>query len=185
MIAKEGKISQISQEPPEKVDLGGATVTKHVPVSQLPQEVATLIFANINNFLRNKFKLIEDPRESPERAQPTMRSTIIDPESKSYLNRLAVSPSNRDEEDVWTEFEKEFEDFSDRELRVRGSTLEFGNSGLYLPVELSGSGDQALMILLRQFLDQRPFYGIEEPETRLHVEYQKKALSLLKRSFQE
>ena len=183
-VAQDGKLNQLPQieTSAEVINSGVKDAQKQSQQKTIPvqQDIATLIFNNINNLLKNKFKLIRSPRESPERAQSTMRSTIIDPESKSYLNRLAVSPANREEEDVWTEFEQEFEEFSNGDLRVRGSIMEFGNNGLYLPVELSGSGDQALMILLRQFLDQRPFYGIEEPETRLHVEYQRKLFRFLK-----
>jgi predicted ATP-dependent endonuclease of OLD family len=36
------------------------------------------------------------------------------------------------------------------------------------------------MILMRHFLEEMPFYGIEEPETRLHHEYQRKLFRYLK-----
>ena len=156
--------------------------SKDEPINekQLSPDISNAIFANIHNIIKNKFKLIKSSRESPERPAVTVRSTIIDPESKSYLNRLVVSPSNREEEDVWTDFETQFNNFSGRQLRVRGSIFEFRAGSLSLPIELSGSGDQALMILMRHFLDQKPFYGIEEPETRLHIDYQRKLFQYLK-----
>jgi AAA15 family ATPase/GTPase len=150
---------------------------KEKPISP---DISNAIFANIHNSIKNKFKLIKSSRESPELPAATVHSTIIDPESKSYLNRLAVSPSNREEEDLWTEFETQFNNFSGRQLRVRGSIFEFRTGSLSLPIELSGSGNQALMILIRHFLDQKTFYGIEEPETRLHTDYQRKLFKYLK-----
>lgn len=146
----------------------------------VPAEIATMIFTNIHNMLKNRFKLIRSPRESPERAATTTRPTIIDPESKAYLNKLAVTPADRDEEDIWTGLENDFLNFSGRGLRVRGSVLEFRVGNLFLPIELSGSGDQALMILMRHFLEEMPFYGIEEPETRLHHDYQRRLFGYLK-----
>jgi hypothetical protein len=52
----------------------------------------------------------------------------------------------------------------------------FRTGDLVLPIELSGSGDQALMVLMRQFLDEKPFYGIEEPETRFIMIFNEKFL---------
>jgi predicted ATP-dependent endonuclease of OLD family len=157
-----------------------APTVESVVEKALSPDISNMIFANIHSYLKNKFKLIRSPRESPERPAATIRPTIIDPESKSYLNRLAVSPSNREEEDVWADFETQFDEFSGRQLRVRGNIFEFRSGSLSLPIELSGSGDQALMILMRHFLDQKPFYGIEEPETRLHMDYQRKLFRYLK-----
>jgi len=182
---KNGKIIQTSNfgEAPTvdalKEPLKGPT--KNTAMEKpLSPEISNLIFTNIHNILKNQFKLIRSPRESPERPPTTVRPTIVDPESKSYLNRLAVSPSSRDEEDIWTEFEDLFSAFSGRELRVRGSVIEFRVGSLSLPIELSGSGDQALMILMRHLLDSKPFYAIEEPETRLHQDYQRKLFKHLK-----
>jgi len=181
---REGKIYEttVSAEKPDVspeasvIDSKGESI-KEKPISP---DISNVIFANIHNTIKNKFKLIKSSRESPERPAVSARSTIIDPESKSYLYRLAVTPSSREEEDVWTDFETQFNYFSGRQLRVRGSIFEFKAGSLSLPIELSGSGDQALMILMRHFLDQKPFYGIEEPETRLHTDYQRKLFQCLK-----
>lgn len=159
---------------------GEQTPKKEILEEVVPAETATMIFTNIHNLLKNRFKLIRSPRESPERPAATTRPTIIDPESKAQLNKLAINPANRDEEDIWSSYENDFLNFSGRELRVRGSVLEFRVGNLYLPIELSGSGDQALMILMRHFLEEMPFYGIEEPETRLHHDYQRKLFRHLK-----
>lgn len=164
---------------PEKDGEKQLTETK-MAEETVPAETATMIFTNIHNLLKNRFKLIRSPRESPERPAATTRPTIIDPESKAHLNKLAINPANRDEEDIWASYENDFLSFSGRELRVRGSVLEFRVGNLYLPIELSGSGDQALMILMRHFLEEMPFIGIEEPETRLHHDYQRRLFRYLK-----
>jgi predicted ATP-dependent endonuclease of OLD family len=182
---KDGKISRrlTPEKKPEKdvAEKSGEQSQEGIILeAALPAEIANMIFTNIHNMLKNRFKLIRSPRESPERVTTTTRPTIIDPESKAYLNRLAITPANRDEEDIWTGLENDFLSFSNRGLRVRGSVLEFRVGNLFLPIELSGSGDQALMILMRHFLEEMPFYGIEEPETRLHHEYQRKLFRYLK-----
>ena len=148
--------------------------------AQVPPEIANPIVVNINNMLKNSFKLIRSPRESAERPAPTIRPTIIDPESRSYLTNLAINPKDRDEEIVWIDFQDRFSKASNRALQSRGSNLMFRIGDLFLPIELSGSGDQALMILMRQFLDKKHFYGIEEPETRFHHDFQRKVLSYLR-----
>jgi hypothetical protein len=185
-IIRDGKLFSLVEEieiapekaGPEKTEERRAEskITEEI----VPAETATMIFTNIHNLLKNRFKLIRSPRESPERPAAITRPTIIDPESKAHLNKLAINPANRDEEDIWASFENDFLRFSGRELRVRGSVLEFRVGNLYLPIELSGSGDQALMILMRHFLEEMPFYGIEEPETRLHHDYQRRLFGYLK-----
>jgi predicted ATP-dependent endonuclease of OLD family len=180
---REGKIyetTEATEKPDVALEASVDSKNKSIKEKSISPDVSNAIFENIHNNIKNKFKFIKSSRESPERQAVTIRSTIIDPESKSYLNRLAVSPSSREEEDVWTDFETQFNNFSGRQLRVRGSIFEFRTGSLSLPIELSGSGDQALMILMRHFLDQKPFYGIEEPETRLHVDYQRKLFKYLK-----
>jgi len=149
--------------------------------TQIPPEIANQILVNINNMLKNSFRLIRSPRESAERPAPTIRPSIIDPESKSYFTNLATNPKTRDEETVWTDFEEQFGRMSQKTLVGRGVNLMFRVGDLFLPIELSGSGDQALMILMRQFLDKKPFYGIEEPETRFHHDYQRKAFRYLRK----
>ena len=180
---REGKIYETTEsaEKPYFVLEASGISSKDDSIKEKPisPDISNAIFANIHNSIKNKFKLIKSSRESPERSAVVVRSTIIEPESESYLNRLAVSPSSREEEDVWTDFETQFNNFSGRQLRVRGSIFEFRAGGLSLPIELSGSGDQALIILLRHLLDQKLFYGIEEPETRLHIDYQKKLFQYL------
>jgi len=153
----------------------------------IPPETTNQILVNINNILKNSFKLIRSPRESAERpAAPAIRPTIIDPESRSYLTNLAINPQNRDEEIVWVKFQDQFFKASSRTLQSRGPNLMFIIGDLYLPIELSGSGDQALMILMRKFLDKGPyFYGIEEPETRFHHDYQRKVFSYLRKISKE
>jgi hypothetical protein len=151
----------------------------------IPPETANLILVNINNLLKNSFKLIRSPRESAERPTPTIRPTIVDPESKSYLTNLASNPKDRDEELVWIDFQDEFSIASNKTLQSRGANLMFRIGDLFLPIELGGSGDQALMILMRQLLDKKPFYGIEEPETRFHHDFQRKVFSYLRKISQE
>lgn len=151
----------------------------------IPPEIANSILANINSMLKNSFKLIRSPRESAERPSPTIRPTIIDPESRSYLTNLATNPKDRDEEIVWIDFQDQFFKASNRTLQSRGPSLMFRTGDLFLPVELGGSGDQALIILMRQFLDKKPFYGIEEPETRFHHDFQRKVFSYLRKVSKE
>jgi len=170
---KEGKIWQLLAEGVEEKR------------RQVPPEIANLILVNINNMLKNSFKLIRSPRESAERPPPTIRPTIIDPESKSYLTRLATNPKDRDEEIIWIDFQSQFSKITNRSLESRGPNLIFRIDDLLLPIELGGSGDQALMILMRQFLDEKNFYGIEEPETRFHHDYQRKVFSYLRKISQK
>jgi len=181
-----------------EANLGGVLEIKEGKVWYLPKEakepqekkpiapeIANLILGNINNMLKNSFKLIRSPRESPERPTPTVRPTIVDPESRSYLTNLANNPKDRDEELVWIDFQDEFSRASKRTLQSRGSSLMFRTGDLFLPIELGGSGDQALMILMRQLLDKKPFFGIEEPETRFHHDFQRKVFTYLRKMSQE
>jgi AAA15 family ATPase/GTPase len=173
---KEGKVSYIPKESEAK------ELQKKRPITP---EIANLILVNINTVLKNSFKLIRSPRESAERPVPTIRPTIVDPESRSYLTNLASNPKDRDEELVWIEFQDEFLIASNKTLQSRGANLMFRIGDLFLPIELGGSGDQALMILMRQLLDKKPFYGIEEPETRFHHDFQRKVFSYLTKISQE
>jgi len=175
---KEGKVWYLLEKGKELIE----EVEKTTPI---PPETANQILVNINNLLKNSFKLIRSPRESAERPAPTIRPTIIDPESRSYLTNLAINPKDRDEEIVWINFQDQFSEASSRTLQSRGSNLMLRINDLFLPIELGGSGDQALMILMRQFLDKKPFYGIEEPETRFHHDYQRKVFSYLRKISKE
>ena len=149
-------------------------------IEMLKPEVINMILINMNNILKNSFKLIRSPRESPERKPPTVRPSIIDPESMSILTNLANNPKDREEEVRWTEFEERYKNFSGKDMRTRANQLVFRIGNLALPIELSGSGDQAIMILMRHFLEKSAFYGIEEPETRLHHGYQRNLFTYLK-----
>jgi len=178
---KEGKAWFLGVKEPEETR---ATIPPELK-RQIPPETANQILVNINNLLKNSFKLIRSPRESAERPAPTIRPSIIDPESKSYLTSLATSPKTREEETIWFDFEEQFGRMSQKTLQGRGVNLMFRIGDLFLPIELGGSGDQALMILMRQFLDEKPFYGIEEPETRFHHDYQRKVFSYLRKISKE
>jgi len=142
-------------------------------------ELPNLLFAKFHALLKNQFRLIRGPRESPERPDPMSRGTVIDPETRSRLISLANS-SIRDEEDLWINLDETYQQFSGRPLRVRGQLLEFIRGNLLLPIEAAGSGDQALLILLRSVIDGIPLIGIEEPETRLHHDYQRRLFEYLK-----
>lgn len=142
-------------------------------------ELSNLVFTKLHALLKNQFKLIRGPRESPERPAPTSRPTIIDPETRSRLLSLANSVI-RDEEDLWAQLDVEFQAFCGRPLHVRGQSLEFKSGNLILPIDSSGSGDQALLIILRQFLDAPALVAVEEPETRLHHDYQRRFFEYLR-----
>jgi len=145
----------------------------------LPPEKTNMLLTNLNNHLKNSFRLIRSPRESSERPAPLTRPSILDAESKAALTQLAVSP-DREKEIEWGDLKDDYRQITGRDLQVRANVLEFQVGNLVLPTEFSGSGDQALMILMRQFLDSKPFQGIEEPETRLHTAYIRKLHSHLK-----
>lgn len=146
----------------------------------VPSEAANQLLTSLNAHLKNEFKLIRGPRESAERPPAGNRPPVVDAETKSRLVQTAVSPK-REEEDNWNQLEAAFRDFSERELRVRVQALEVRNQGLSLPIEAAGSGDQALVILLRWLLGRSAFIGIEEPETRLHNDYQRRLFALMRR----
>lgn len=135
---------------------------------------------NITTLLKNQFKMVRGPRESTERPAAPTRAAILDAESKGFFTSLALE-KDRAKEEQWNQYADEFERFSGRRLQVRGTDIEFRHRDLQLPLEFSGSGDQALLILMRQFYEPRYFYGIEEPETRLHHDYIRKLFKYLRR----
>jgi hypothetical protein len=149
-----------------------STSGKESPVT-LPPEKANMLLTNLNNHLKNSFRLIRSPREAAERPAPLTRPSILDAESKSALTQLAVHP-DREKEIEWGDLKDDYRRITGKDLQVRANALEFQVGNLVLPTEFSGSGDQALMILMRHFLDPKPFHGIEEPETRLHNAYTRK-----------
>jgi len=153
--------------------------TDKEPLAPLSPENVNMLLTNLNNHLKNSFKLIRSPRESTERPAPLTRPSILDAESKAALTQLAVS-LDREKEVEWGVLKDDYRQITGRDLQVRANALEFQVGNLVLPTEFSGSGDQALMILMRQFLDPKPFQGIEEPETRLHTAYIRKLHSHLK-----
>jgi AAA15 family ATPase/GTPase len=51
---------------------------------------------------------------------------------------------------------------------------------LYLPLNLLGGGDQEVLLLERLLSESGVVYGIEEPETHLHADYQRKLFNKFK-----
>lgn len=162
----QGKVTESEQTPPE-------------PDSALEPGIAQTLLTSLTALLKNEFKLIRGPRESTERPTVPARPAILDAESKSFFTSLALE-KDRAKEEKWNEYVDEFEKFSNRRMQVRGTEIEFRQRDLVLPLELSGSGDQAILILMRQFNNPMYFYGIEEPETRLHHDYVRKLSHYLK-----
>lgn len=150
----------------------------------LEPEAAQTLLKTITNEFKNEFKMIRGPRESTERPTAPTRAAILDAESKAFYTALALE-KDRSKEEKWNEYADEFERFSRRRLQVRGTDVEFRQGDLALSLELSGSGDQAILILMRQFQQEAWFYGIEEPETRLHHDYIRKLFEYLRRLSQD
>ncbi|MBZ5646395.1 MAG: AAA family ATPase [Acidobacteriia bacterium] len=147
----------------------------------LEPEAAQALLKCLTTELKNQFKMIRGPRESTERPAAPARAAILDAESKTFFTTLALE-KDRAKEELWNEYADDFERFSGRRLQVRGTEIEFRHRDLALPLEFSGSGDQALLILMRQFHQpHKYFYGMEEPETRLHHDYIRKLFKYLRR----
>lgn len=153
-----------------------------VPRSQsedvLKEEVKKELLLNITGLLRGSFRLIHSARESAERKPLPQRLHVLDSDTGQFLIRLSDS-LGRSDETKWHQCTQDFRDFSGRTIGVRGGRLEFKVGDLILPVEFSGTGDQALLILWRYLCEGKPFYGIEEPEVRLHASYIRKMHSYL------
>jgi len=149
----------------------------------IKKEVLDSILVKFNKKLKNSFELVKSIRESAERPSEKARPTILDPESRDLLTKLGVS-QDRNEEMEWEEFMNRFESISGKHLQVR-TALEVKIGDLALPIEFSGSGDQELMIIMRHFLNKKPFFGIEEPETRLHNAYTRRLHSYFREMSKE
>lgn len=165
-------------QPAESTPAQGAV--KVSPGAALEPEASQLLLKTITTEFKNEFRMIRGPRESTERPAAPARAAILDAESKAFYTTLALE-RDRTKEEQWNEYANEFERFSGRRLQVRGTEIEFRHGDLALSLELSGSGDQAILILMRQFYPERWFYGIEEPETRLHHDYIRKLFEYLRK----
>jgi predicted ATPase len=181
---KDGKVTlhkvSVSKAGTQDTDQPPAMKEAHLPGSvDLEAQAQQVLLKNLTEQLKNKFKLIRGPRESTERPAPPTRPGILDMESKAFLTTVALE-RDRAKEEQWIKYTDDFERFSGRRLQVRGSEVEFRQLDLTLPLDLSGSGDQALLILMRQFQQPTFFYGIEEPETRLHHDYIRKLYRYLR-----
>ncbi len=145
----------------------------------LPADISNTIITNLNVIVKNSFKLIKGPRESAERTAAQSRNPTIDPESKTILMQMGLS-QERATEISWSNCQTQFKIITDKEVQARGAQLEFKIGNLKLPIDYSGSGDQALLVLQRQLMENKQIYGIEEPETRMHNDYVRKLSAYFK-----
>jgi len=133
----------------------------------------------LNAILVGKFRIIQTTRESSERPVPGARAFVVDPETRTHLTNISQNPA-REESKKWSASKKMFKEFSTYSLEMRGGAINAEMDDLYLPLNLLGGGDQEILILDRLLSDLGLFFGIEEPETHLHAEYQRKLFDKLK-----
>lgn len=172
-ISKEFHTSVFAAKPgfPEPVE-----ETKSVP---LTPESAQKILTKMTDLIRGKFKLIRTNRESGERPSPGTRPFLIDPDTRTYLTAIGQNPA-RAESRIWSKHKKSFQGFSSYSLEMRGGAIHAEIGDLYLPLNLLGGGDQEVLLLERLLSESGVIYGIEEPETHLHADYQRKLFNELK-----
>jgi putative ATP-dependent endonuclease of the OLD family len=149
----------------------------------IPSSISTAalkdLLTKINVLLNGKFRIIQTSRESSERSNSVVRSFIVDLDTRNYLINIGQNPAREDSQ-KWSSCKKMFKEYSSYTLEMRGGAIQAEIDDLYLPLNLLGSGDQAILILERLLSDKGLFYGIEEPETRLHADYQRKLFNRLK-----
>ncbi len=126
-----------------------------------------------------KFKLIRTTRESGERPSVGTRPFLIDPDTRNYLTAIGQNPAMA-ESRIWSKYKKSFQGFSSYSLEMRGGAIHAELGDLYLPLNLLGGGDQEVLLLERLLSESGVVYGIEEPETHLHADYQRKLFNQLK-----
>jgi len=131
------------------------------------------------SIIKEKFVLIRSIRESQHIINLTTRPPIIDTESKRYYIQLANS-NEPDQESKWIDSVNFFNRLTGKQLEIRNNEPVFRGENYRLPLEYSGSGDQATLILKRYINDEYKVYCIEEPETRLHHSYQREIYNWLK-----
>ncbi len=145
----------------------------------LPLDPAQKILNKMNDLIRGKFKLIRTTRESGERPSIGTRPFLIDPDTRNYLTAIGQNPA-RAESRTWSKYKKSFQGFSSYSLEMRGGAIHAELGDLYLPLNLLGGGDQEVLLLERLLSESGVVYGIEEPETHLHADYQRKLFNQLK-----
>ncbi len=166
-------------ESEENISEGAKTINQGFNLLPISPETAQKILNKMTALIKEKFKLIRTTRESGERSSPGTRPFLIDPETRNHLTAIGQNPA-REESRIWAGWQRFFQKFSSYSLEMRGGAVHAKLNDLYLPLNSLGGGDQEILILERQLSDSAVIYGIEEPETHLHAEYQRQLLNKLK-----
>ena len=156
------------------------TVTPPFPESTAARIIGK-ITSSLQGRVKGRFRLARVTRDSPERPSNIVaRAPLVDPETYETLRLLGQS---RKHEDIkrWADVERTFETFSSMRLDVRESEIfATTKNGLYLPISLSGGGDQETLILRHFLMHEASIMAIEEPEMHLHPRLAVRLLRMIK-----
>ncbi len=115
--------------------------------------------------IRASFKLIAAAR-SPL-ATGLDRASTIDSATTADMSR--VSSSNAvDDEGHWHRFSKSAESFLNKRFETGPAEPLVPRQGFRLPTRYLGGGEQEVLALIWQLVDDYPIVAIEEPESHLH-----------------
>ncbi len=154
-------------------------VEQNLPRPSITPEIQQEIMNKLNGLLIGKFKIIQTTRESSERLGSGTRGFLVDPDTRTYLTNIGQNPA-RTESQKWSSYKKMFREYSTYSLEMRGGAIQAEIDDLYLPLNLLGGGDQEILILERLLSESGVIFGLEEPETHLHADYQRKLFNKLK-----
>ena len=137
-----------------------------------PEILQQVISALAN--LRSKFMLI--PASRDVRATPGQRTSLLEPSLLQTITATSIDRQRRSEM-KWESYRKRVELLLHKRMEPNPTQilLKEGDLGL-LPAQIGG-GEQALMGLVWETMDQDKIIAIEEPENHLHPGLQRQLLN--------
>lgn len=147
------------------------------PIQPISQQLLQGILTQLTDVVRRKFKYIPAARDNPPLvAQRTsiVQTHIID------MYRNLFNSVNRNDEHRRDKLNDWLQKFTPKAITPNPSQILMKDSGLYLPLQFLGGGEQELLFLLWNLQEPACIYAIEEPENHFHPQYCRIFLNFLK-----
>jgi predicted ATPase len=147
------------------------------PIQPISQQLIQSIVTQLANFLRGRMKYLPAARDA--NPAPGQRVAIIDQRVidayKNLFNSTVVEDELRKDK-----LSERASGFTQKTIMPNPTQILIKDSGLYLPVQFLGGGEQELLYLMWNTQDPGFVYAIEEPENHFHPEFCRKFLHFLR-----
>jgi predicted ATPase len=160
----------LNERAPQQQEIG-------FPIQPISQQQIQSIINQLTNFLRGRLRLVPAARDN--RQTSGQRVPIIDQAAIDAQRNLLISTVLSDEEKK-NKLSEWVKDIMQKEIHPNPAQVLIKDSELYLPVQFLGGGEQELLYVIWNMLDEGFIYVIEEPENHFHPEYCRKFLKFLK-----